>query len=165
MKRRIQPRISTFVGLALLTVAVLLVAAPARGAKAPAGKTYFVISVGLSTEAPEAYEPDAGCLRFTRTEMCESGGNCGSWWPTEDPERSPKQSPLGFRFELTDDETGLLLVVEGAGRIDWRGPKSSIAGVGHAEDPVSGAKINFAIAGRAVGPARCAELAQQLSNR
>jgi hypothetical protein len=146
--------------LALFVAVALLAATPAGAAKAPIGKTYFVVSIGLSTEAPEAYVPDVGCIRFTRDQLCESDGTCGDWRPTEDVERAPKQSPFAYEFEFIDDETGELITVEGVGRIDMRGPKSSIAAVGMAIEPTSGIKLNFAIAGRAVGPARCQQLVE-----
>lgn len=161
MKKNTQQR--TWI-LALLATIALLVSSPAGAAKAPIGKTYFIVSIGLSTEAPEAYVPDAGCLRFTRDQMCESDGTCGDWWPTEDAERAPKQSPFAYEFEFIDDETGDLITVEGIGRIDMRGPKSAIAGVGLATEPESGVKLNFAIAGRAVGPGRCEQLVEEFTS-
>lgn len=145
------------VALAILVAAILASAEPVSSARAPIGRTYFIVSLGLGADRTEAYEPDAGCLRFTRTEICEVEGDCGKWWPIEE-ERLARRSAVGFEFDLIDDETGLPIKIEGLGRIDSRGPRSSIAGVAHARDEASGLVINFAIAGRAVGLARCRQL-------
>ncbi len=144
--------------LAVLVVGFLVTGEPASAAKAPVGKTYFVVSLGNASDQSQAYELDAGCLRFTRDELCETDGDCGTWWRLEEQNRPKKQWAVGFEFELIDDETGLPVKIEGVGRVDSRGPKSAIAGATHAFEPTSGVTINFALAGRAVGEARCEQL-------
>lgn len=148
----------------LLTVAVLMLAAlgalagasAADAAKPPVGKTYFIVALGLTTDTQEAYALDAGCLSFTGSEMCDTDGDCGSWWPVEEADRAKKQLALGYEFALIDDETGQPVTIEGVGRVDLRGAKSAISGVARGES--SGIEINFALAGRAVGAARCRRL-------
>jgi hypothetical protein len=136
----------------------LLAATPADAAKPPIGKTYFVVSLGLATDSEESYEVDFGCVRFTRSEICDQGDECGSWWLIEGAEHAPRQSHFAFEFDVFDDETGLPVSMTGTGRIDSRGPKSSLAAVAMATEPTTGVKINFALAGRAVGAPRCARM-------
>lgn len=167
MKRLTRSK-KTFLAIAtVLGIGVLLAAQPATAAP-PVGRTYFVVSlgVGAGADASGAYDVDAGCLRFGRDEVCETDGDCGIWWPIEGERRARRQMAAGFEFFLTDDETGLTLHILGRGRIDSRGPRSSLAAVAHAVEPTSGVTINFAIAGRAVGPGRCERLeAEFLANR
>jgi hypothetical protein len=147
--------------IAALTISTLIEVQAAAAAPPPVGKTYFILSLGMASDRAEAYELDAGCLRFTKGGMCEVDevdGDCGDWWYLEDEPRARKQKAMGFAFDLFDDETGLPIRIEGRGRIDSRGPRSSIGGVGEAVETTSGVKINFAIAGRAVGAARCERL-------
>lgn len=132
-------------------------AAPASGAKAPVGKTYFIVSIGVASEQSEAYEIGVGCLTFTRTELCGEE-DCGRWWNAEEDGRARRQMAIGFEFNLTDDETGALIDMDGTGRIDARGPKSSIAGVARGVERDTGVKINFSLAGRQTTPANCAQL-------
>ena len=81
-----------------------------------------------------------------------------TWWWIPDAKQLKKQWQVGFEFELIDDETGLPIKISGVGRIDARGPKSSIGGAAHGVESISGTMINFALAGRAVGEARCEQL-------
>lgn len=143
--------------LAALLVALLASAEPASAAKTPVGKTYFVVSLGLSSDPAEIYQPDVGCLQFTRTEVCDRDGDCGRWWRIEE-ERQPRQWGVRFEFDLIDDQTGQPIRLEGQGRVDARGPRSSIAAAAHGQDENSGVTINFALAGRAVSLARCEQL-------
>jgi hypothetical protein len=144
--------------LLALVAAVLMTAQTAGAAKAPSGKTYFVVSLGVATDESEAYEVSAGCVRFDRSEICEMDGDCGSWWRIEEGRKANKQWAVGFEFDLIDEETGLPVKIEGTGRVDSRGPRSSIAGAAHGMEPASGVRINFALAGRAVGQMRCEQL-------
>jgi hypothetical protein len=143
---------------ALLVIGCLMTVQPVKAAKAPVGKTYFIVSLGNSGEPDEAYELDAGCLRFTRDELCEMDGDCGRWWRIAEGKKLKKQAAVGFVFELIDDASGLPVRIDGMGRLDSRGPRSSIAGAAHAVEPTSGVMVNMAIAGRAVGEARCERL-------
>ncbi len=155
-----EPRKAVFPVATLLALAVLFAAAPGEAAKPPTGRTYFIVSLGVAMDGSEAYEIDAGCLRFTQDVLCESeaGGDCGIWWRIDEETRSPRQWAAGFEFFLTEDETGLPIHILGRGRIDARGPKSSLAAVATGVEETSGATINFAIAGRAVGAQRCTRL-------
>ena len=75
-----------------------------------------------------------------------------------------QQWQVGFEFELTDDETGLPIKINGVGRIDSRGAKSAIAGAAHGVELTTGETINFALAGRAVGAARCEQMERDYLN-
>jgi hypothetical protein len=132
-------------------------AAPAAAAKAPVGKTYFVVSVGVASDAAEAYELDYGCVRFTPTLFCQES-RCGEWERTADGRQTSREWPMAFHWTIVDDETGAAVEIDGKGRIDSRGPKSSISAVARGRDPETGVAINFAFAGRAVGAARCERL-------
>ncbi|MCP4201183.1 MAG: hypothetical protein GY769_04535 [bacterium] len=159
MKKRHNPmRWCVPITLVVLVVGFLITALPASAAKVPAGRTYFVVSLGNTSDQSEAYELDAGCLRFTRDELCETDGDCGTWWRVAEQNRPKKQWAVGFEFDLIDDESGLPVTIEGLGRVDSRGPKSAIAGAAHAFEPTSGVTINLAISGRAVGESRCEQL-------
>ncbi len=158
MKQRKQAMKSPlYAALVILIVGVLATAAPASAGRAPAGRTYFVVTIGLSPDSAEAYELDVGCVRFTPTAMCDTDGECGTWWRVEG-EKLKRRSGIGFDFDLIDDESGLPIKVEGFGRIDSRGPRSSLAGAAIGREETTGVSINFAIAGRAVGAARCRQL-------
>lgn len=153
---------------ALVTVMALFLAstvtgAAAHAAKAPIGKTYFVASLGMATDASEAYEVGVGCLTFTRTQVCDEAGegDCGDWWGTDEGVQTRKQRALAFEFILIDDETGMPVEIDGTGRIDTRGPRSSLAGVARAREPESEVAINVAFAGRAVGAEKCRRLVEE----
>lgn len=151
--------------LAAIALGLALAAAStAVAARAPAGKTYFVVSVGVATDESEAYEIAAGCVSFTADEICAANGDCGSWWRTEEGVQTRKQTSFGFEFTLVDDETGLPVEVDGKGRVDTAGSRSSIGGVARAVEPSSGTEINFTIGGRAVGSARCLSLVEDFDS-
>ena len=161
MKNPKKTKTTTLTFATLLAVGLLFAATPGEAAAPPLGRTYFVLSLGVATDGGEAYEIDAGCLTFTRTAVCETDGDCGSWWRIDEETRLPRQSVAGFEFDLTDDETGLPVRIEGRGRIDARGPKSSLAAVGYGIETASGTTINFAIAGRSVGAQKCRRLVRE----
>ena len=157
---RIAPLVLMILGIALLA------ATAATAAKAPGGKTYFIVSLGVATDDFEAYDLDVGCITFTDTEICQASGgseDCGSWRRSSSGKQTKKEMSFVFEFSLIDDETGLPVEIEGQARIDTRGRKSSIGGVAQALEPISGTKINFAMAGRAVGAARCARLVEDFA--
>ena len=138
----------------------LLLSTAASAAKPPVGRTYFVVSMGIATDASEAYEDDVGCVEFTRTEIC-SGDDCGTWSWIDSGEKGSKQDSMLFEFSLTDDETGELVEIAGRADIDNRGRKSAIGGAAVGFEPATGRTFNLALAGRAVGAAKCRRLAEQ----
>lgn len=146
------------VGALIAAGLVLLAATAASAARPPAGRTYFVVSIGVATDRSEAYEVDVGCVQFSDDEFCEADGACGAWFRTTAGLQTLKQSSIGFEYTLIDDETGATVQVDGQGRVDDRGAKSSMGAVARGLEPGSGSKINFAFAARAVSPARCLEL-------
>ena len=161
MKNRNRAINMTLAAATLLVIAALAAPQPTTAAEPPTNRTYFIVALGVATDVFEAYQIDVGCLRFTRDELCDTGDDCGAWWYIEDESRTPRQWAAGFEFELIDDETGLPVDVEGRGRIDGRGPKSSFAAVATGVETTSGETINFAIAGRAVGPQKCRRLVNE----
>lgn len=143
-----------------LACGALLAAAPAAAAPPPVARSYFVVSLGTVGSSPsDAYELDAGCLRFSRHSLCDTDGDCGAWWPVQQEPDAARRRSLGFSFDLTDDQTGLPIRIEGRARVEARGRRSALAGVAHASEPTSGVSINFAFAGRAVGARKCERLA------
>ncbi len=148
--------------IAAVLLIALFVSSAATAAKPPAGRTYFVVSIGVASDASEAYEEGFGCLEFTRTEVC-SGDDCGSW-SRLDTDKDKGQGSFVFEFELTDDGTGELIEVTGQAEIDGRGRKSAIGGTAIGLAPESGRKINMALSGRAVRAARCPQLVEERQN-
>ena len=158
MNNRNRFRLTALTLAALLAVGALLSAPTAEAAKPPVGRTYFIVSIGVASDATDAYELDVGCLQFKREVLCDTDGDCGTWWRIDEDNPAARQWAAGFEFDLTDDETGLPIHIEGRGRIDGRGPKSALAGVAHGVETTSGVTINFAFAGRAVGATKCRRL-------
>ena len=141
-------------GALLLT---LLAPTTAAAAKPPIGRTYFVVSMGVATDA---YEEAARCLTFTRTEICDDTG-CGSWRRLASPDKGRKQGSIEFELVLIDDETGEPLAITGRADLDRRGRKSSIGGAATGREPATGRPINIALGGRAVGAATCSRLVDE----
>ena len=147
--------------LGLIAVASILLVTTAVGADPPpTDRTYFVASLGLATDRDEAYEIGVGCLRFTATGLCDMDGDCGEWQLDTWGEPGPRQGSGSFSMDLVDEETGLVIQIDGTARIDARGPKSTIAGAARAMEPTSGLEINFGFVGRHVPQGRCARLVE-----
>lgn len=157
---RYDKKLAAAAGAAAALALVLASASPASAAKPPVGRTYFVISIGTERAEGAEYEMGAGCVSFTATEFCQED-ECGSWSRTTTDVQTPKQTSFTFEVTVTDDETGLPVDVDGEGRIDLRGRKDALAGAASGLDSASGEKINFAFAGRSVGPARCTQLVEE----
>lgn len=134
--------------LVLLTSVALASPAVAKGAP-PDGRTYFILVVGLGDDA---YAPEADCLTFGATQACTlSGDPCLDWQRLEGQTQSGKEVAFGLSTMLEED--GVVIALAGQGRVDSRGPKSSISFAGHAA--AEGMQINFSFAGRQVGRTRC----------
>lgn len=145
-----QIRRCSLVLLALATAFGAL-AEPAEAARPPIGRTYYTIAMGLET----GYDVRAECFEFHAEKLCTLDGLiCGSWLPTAG--LSPE---MGLSFDLTTVADGELMQLDGLGRLDTRGNKSSIAGTGRFS-PVDGgrSRVNFSFAGREVGKTECLEL-------
>lgn len=147
----------TSVGALLLA---LLVPSAAGAAKPPVGRTYFVVSIGVATDASEAYDEAARCLTFTRTEVCDAT-SCGTWRRVASPDKGKKQGSIEFQFVLVDDETGEPLEIAGRADVDSRGRKSALGGAATGRESATGRVINIALGGRAVGTAACQRLAEE----
>jgi murein DD-endopeptidase MepM/ murein hydrolase activator NlpD len=138
------PLITTLFSVLLLAA---LAVAPLDAAKAPVKKTYFTIILGL--ESPHGWQAD--CLRFTASEMCTLGGNCGSWARTE--AAGPETA---ITFALSFEESGVPVEIDGQARIDDRGKSSSLAGAARAR--IGGRSSNFGLTGRATKKSKCLKL-------
>ena len=126
------PTVFSFLYLLLGTLASSVMAAPP-----PANHTYFVILMG--GDAP--YSWDAECLRFTQTELCTQKGACGTW-----SRIGPESSEMAFAFEITYQEDGIDVTMEGQGRIDDRGKKDSLTAAAQVE--LGGNSTNIGVTGR-----------------
>ena len=132
-----------------VTLAAAFVATSLAAAPPPQNKTYFTIVVGL--ESPHSWTAD--CVRFTAGRMCAFGGFCGAWQRTE-----PSAPETAISFVILNGATGETLF-DGQGRVDARGRKSSLSGVGRFRtDPIT---FNFSFTGRAVKPRKCARLVRE----
>lgn len=156
-RRNVVIAIAAWVPLALLasTAASWGAAAP------PAGRYYFVASLGLATVSGGSYELGVGCLRFTETQICTLDNECGTWETTSWGEPGKQQGEGIFSITIIDDESGSTVQMDGVARIDSRGHKSSIAGVARAKELESGLRINLGIVGRQATRARCIELVNE----
>jgi len=120
----------------------------ARGGD-PAGRTYYTVIVGTGETITDL---TSDCLSFDATEFCTSDGTCGSWSVT-----SAENKMTGFDFSIVLlDEDGVAVDVEGRGRVDFKGPRSSVGAAARAS--AQGAQINFSLAGRSLGKAQCLNL-------
>lgn len=139
--------------LVLLSV-VLAGSTAVAGAQAPQDRTYFVYLMGLNDDP---YEVDADCLTFNATQACSIDDEfCLTWQRTEGGLQTRKES--GFSFTAEIDEEGLVITLEGQGRLDTHGRKSSISISAHAS--ALGQKLNFIAAGRQVRRNRCGQLVE-----
>ncbi len=142
-------------GAVAVMILILAAALPASAARPPAGRTYFVISMGTEIGEGEEFTRSAGCVRFTATEFCQED-QCGTWTRTMTEVQTPKETSFAFSWILIDEETGLAVEIDGEGRIDSRGRKDALAAV--ARGVIAGEQRNFAFAGRSVPAARCPRL-------
>jgi hypothetical protein len=121
---------------------------------APEGRTYFIQVMGLE-EQP--YEAAADCLTFNATEACSLAGTCLEWERLESSQQSRKESAFTLIGEVDDE--GMVITLDGKGRVNARGNKSSIAVASRAS--AMGVQLNFSFSGRQVGRARCVELVEE----
>lgn len=141
MQRR--PRFDAQVlGFVILTLATAIVPGRADAAP-PANRTYFVIMQGLE----ERYSWQAGCLTFSKREVCTSDGDCGSWNQTE----AGPDGEFSFEIEVGDDEDPAR--VEGRMRIETRGRRDAIGGTARVR--VGADSFTVALSGRSTSPGRC----------
>ena len=122
-------------------------------ASPPANHTYFAILMG--GDAP--YSWDAECLRFTQTELCTQKGACGTW-----SRIGPEGPEMAFAFEVTYQEDGRDVRIEGQGRIDDRGKKDSLAAAAQVE--LGGSSTNIGITGRSTSRKKCERVLRDFMN-
>jgi hypothetical protein len=142
--------------LSLLILLATLLISPTAMAKnpPPEGRTYFVFIMGLDDDP---YGIEADCLTFDATQACSPDGQtCMAWERTEGGRQSQKESGFSLATEIEDD--GLIIRLDGQGRIDSRGHKSSISAVARAA--ALDLQLNFAFAGRQVGASRCRQMVE-----
>lgn len=143
--------------LAIIWATLLLALSPAYAAVAkdavPADRTYFVVVMGLGDDGP--YDVEATCLKFDGSEFCDVyGETCLEWDRTQGGKQVRKQS--GFSFAVDIEDNGMLVQINGQGRVDDRGKKSALSAVGRGQ--VGDQMVNFSIAGREVRASRCPNL-------
>lgn len=146
----------TRVPMTLMTLfaIALLVAVPApaeRGAAPPEGKTYFTLVLGLA----EDFEPFATCVEFDRDQICAGEEVCGRWTRTLGGVQSRRETSFSYLIEFVNED-GLPGELEGQGRVDDRGPRSTIGAVGRLR--IDGQTLNFGFVGQPVKAGRCPEL-------
>jgi len=140
-----------------VAAAMALSATAADAAKVPVGRTYLTSAIGLES----AYGVSQQCFEFHDQKLCSVDGSiCGSW------ERQGAGHQLGLDFELTALVDGELMLLEGSGRIEGAGQKSSLAGTGFFHElEGNGRGVNFAFAAREVGKEQCLELLEENADR
>ncbi len=139
-----------WVGTVLCGIGLVLVGAVTLAAQPPAGKTYFTMLLGL--EAPYSWE--AECLRFTATDLCALGGPCGTWTRT-----GPAGPESAFTFELSFEERGVPVQIDGQARVDARGRISSFGGAARVQ--VGNQSAVFGLTGQAAKRRKCKRLLRQ----
>ena len=145
--------------VALLAMVILPLTTPAASAQQPVpeGRVYFTLFEGLG-DTP--YEVSADCLEFRATELClDDDSDCLEWNRTDGGVQTRRQASFEFRAEF--EQEGMLLVLDGQGRADDRGRRSSIAAVGRIRAPELGARINIAFSGRETSLAECQDLVEE----
>jgi hypothetical protein len=128
--------------------ALLLTTVAAGAARPPIGKTYYTVLVGLA----EPYDISTACFDFGPNGVCSTDGDsCGSWLRAGGP---GKQS--GFTFDMSLLDNGNLIRLQGEGRIDTLGKRSSIGGTGRISG--AGPRYNYSFAGREMPKIRCQQM-------
>ena len=120
----------------------------------PEGRTYFVYVMGLNDDP---YEASADCLEFDEDQACSLDDQfCLRWQETEGGLRTNKAFGISFAAEIDSD--GVLITMEGQGRVESRGRRSSISAVGRAA--ALGVQLNFVFSGREVGRRKCQSMVE-----
>ena len=132
-------------GVSLAIFALALFAQPASAAP-PTNRTYFTILLGI--DANYSWQPE--CLRFSRSQVCTSEGECGSWFQTE----PGPDGAFSFEIEIGGDEA--VVVIDGQARFENRGKKEAIGGTVQAE--VEGDTFTFALSGKSMSRSKCLRL-------
>ena len=118
----------------------------------PQGRTYFILVMGLGEDP---YSPEADCLTFDATQACTlDGGTCLDWQRLEGQTQSDRE--VAFALSTQFEEDGITITIEGQGRVDSRGARSSISYVAQAR--ALDQKMNFGFSGRQIGPSRCMQM-------
>ena len=139
-----------------MLLAILVTGSTAvAGAPAPEGRTYFVYIMGLNDDP---YEVGVDCLAFDATQACSLDDEiCLAWERAEGGLQTRKESGFSIVTEIDDD--GLILTLEGQGRVNSRGGRSSISVA--ADVTALDVHLNFVFAGRQVGKNRCLRLQEE----
>ena len=145
----------------LLTLLAMLLLSPAAMAKnpVPEGRTYFIFIMGLD-DSPYGIEVD--CLTFDANQACTPEGDvCLDWQRTQGGVQTNRE--VGFSLSTQFEEDGLIIRMDGQGRVDSRGRKSSLSAVARAE--ALGEQMNFTFAGRQVKRSQCIRLAEEFRSQ
>ena len=145
----------------LFTLSATLLASSALVAKSPApeGRTYFIHVIGFGDDP---FMAEADCLTFDATQACTlDGQTCLDWSRIEEGRQTVRES--GFTMSTEIDDEGLVITMEGQGRVDSRGPKSSIAAVGQAA--ALDQRMNFTFAGRQTSRSRCLDMVEDFQSQ
>jgi len=135
----------------------MLLLSPTAMAKnpVPEGRTYFIFIMGLDDDP---YGIDVDCLTFDANQACTPDGEiCLDWQRTQGGVQTNKE--VGFALNTQFDQDGLIIRMEGQGRIESRGRNSSLSAVVRAA--ALSEQLNFTFAGRQVKRSRCLRLAEE----
>ena len=150
----------------LVLSAVLFAGSSMASAAPPQGLNYFITVMGLG-DAP--YDVEAACLDFDATHACVLDEDvCLTWERAEGGVQKVQVSGFTVEGELNDD--GLVIAMDGQGRVEGRGRKSAIAVAARARDVLQtehlgdhalGRQVNYVIAGRQVSRGNCRRLVDE----
>lgn len=129
----------------LFALGALLLLATTAGAVAPSGKHYAVTLI-LFDPGDREVETSPSCLSFSKGELCDELGDCGTW---EFVKREGRQNEWTAEFTMDGIEVDLHGVTE------RDGPRSSIGGTVRAS--AQGVTINGGFAGAAAPLSVCME--------
>jgi hypothetical protein len=124
---------------------LLLTSAASEATRPPVGRTYYTVLVGVA----EPYDISTACFEFGPNGVCSTDGDtCGSWLRA-----GGHGKQTGFTFDMSLLENGELIKLQGEGRLDTLGRKSSIGGTGRISG--AGPRYNYSFAGREMPKNRC----------
>jgi hypothetical protein len=131
-----------------MALGLVSLSSSAEAARPPVGKTYYTVLMGVASP----YDISTACFEFGANEVCSTDGDsCGSWLRTH---ALGKQTAFTFDMSLLDN--GDLIRLQGQGRVDTLGRKSSIGGTGRIAG--AGPRYNYSFAGREMPRSRCEQM-------
>ena len=147
-------RHATLIPVLILSSALFAGSTVEGAAPPPQGRTYFVNVMGLGDEP---YDMSVACLAFDATQACVPDDEvCLNWQRSEGGVQTVQVSGFTVDGELNDD--GLVITMDGQGRVEGRGRKSSITIAARAQ--ALGVQLNYVIAGRQASRGRCRRMVE-----